>query len=161
MSAWRDPANWAALVSGAACPICRSAASWPPTAALEACWVVADEHGPMRGYCWLPLRRHAVELHDLTPEEAAAFARDLQRVGRAVQAITGAVKLNWELHGNTVPHLHAHLFPRYPGDRFEGRPIDPRAVREPVYGPGEFVAFETELRARLAADVSGDAGTSG
>ena len=36
------------------------------------------------------------------------------------------MKLNYEIHGNTIPYLHLHLFPRTAGDRFEGRPIDGR-----------------------------------
>ena len=33
-------------------------------------------------------------------------------------------KLNYEIHGNTLPHLHMHLFPRFAGDPFVGRPIE-------------------------------------
>lgn len=147
---WRDSDRWRAMVDGTDCPICRGMPTWTPLATLEVSLVMADERAPMRGYCWIPLSRHAVELHELTPGEAAAYMRDLQRVGRAVQAITGAVKLNWEVHGNTVPHLHTHLFPRYRGDPFEGRPIAPKSITEAVYGPGEFEWFAGELRARLA-----------
>ena len=138
------------MVSGDDCPICRQGSGWDPVAVLEASSVMTNERGPMRGYCWLPLTRHAVELHDLSPEEAAAYMRDLQRVSRAIVEVTGAVKMNVEIHGNTVPHLHAHLFPRYPGDRFEGKPIDPRAVTEAVYAPGELERFRAELREALA-----------
>jgi len=38
-------------------------------------------------------------------------------------------KLNYEIHGNTIPHLHMHLFPRFDGDPFEGRPIDGSEMR--------------------------------
>jgi diadenosine tetraphosphate (Ap4A) HIT family hydrolase len=58
------------------------------------------------------------------------FMKDLQRVADAVQTITGAVTLNYEIHSNTIPHLHVHLFPRYRGDPFEDGPIDPRLIRE-------------------------------
>jgi diadenosine tetraphosphate (Ap4A) HIT family hydrolase len=119
------------------CPICSKRGGWDPVDELEVSSVMTADDGPMRGYCWVPLRRHAVELHDLEPDEAAAYMRDLMRVSRAVQAVTGAVKINCEIHGNTVPHLHTHIFPRYRGDRFENGPIDPRAVKEPVYGAGE------------------------
>ena len=32
--------------------------------------------------------------------------------------------MNCEIHGNPIRHLHVHLFPRFNGDPFEGRPID-------------------------------------
>jgi diadenosine tetraphosphate (Ap4A) HIT family hydrolase len=32
--------------------------------------------------------------------------------------------MNYEIHGNTIPHLHVHLFLRYKGDPFEGGPIN-------------------------------------
>jgi SAM-dependent methyltransferase len=47
-------------------------------------------------------------------------------VAREVDGALGPDKLNYEIHGNTIPHLHLHLFPRRPGDRFEGIPIDGR-----------------------------------
>jgi len=105
----------------------------------------------MRGYACLVLRRHAVELHDLTAAEGATFMHDAQRLSRAVAVATGAVKLNYEIHGNTLPHLHLHVFPRYPGDPFEGHPIDPRAVTAPVYAPGEFARVR-----RRVQDVLGE-----
>jgi diadenosine tetraphosphate (Ap4A) HIT family hydrolase len=43
--------------------------------------------------------------------------------------------MNYEIHGNTIPHLHLHLFPRFAGDPFQGRPIDGRStavVRSPA-----------------------------
>nr|WP_228530657.1 MULTISPECIES: HIT family protein [Myxococcaceae] len=131
------------------CPICQAGAPRDVLAELEASRVTMDEGAPMRGYCCLVLRRHAVELHELEPPEAAAFMRDLQRLSRAVQEVTGAVKLNLELHGNTLPHLHVHVFPRYVGDPFEGGPIDPRRAGGPVYGPGELAPLRERLRSLL------------
>lgn len=104
----------------------------------------------MRGYCCLVLKRHAVELYDLGTDEACALMSDLQRVAEAVQKITGAVKLNYEIHGNTIPHLHVHLFPRYTGDPFENGPIDPRLVRESRYKEGEFKSFKHLLQTKLS-----------
>jgi len=34
--------------------------------------------------------------------------------------------VNYEIHGNSIPHLHAHVYPRFRGDRFVGGPIDNR-----------------------------------
>ena len=103
----------------------------------------------MRGYACLVFRRHAVELHDLTEAEGTSFMRDIRRLSAALQDVTGAVKLNYEVHGNSIPHLHMHFLPRYPADPFEGGPIDPRAVVQPVYAPGEVTAFRTRLREAL------------
>jgi len=104
----------------------------------------------MQGYCCLVLKRHAVELHQLSADEGAALMKDLQRVAKALQAITGAVKLNYEIHGNTIPHLHVHLLPRYRGDPFKDGPIDPRLIQKSPYEAGEFENFRRRLQARLS-----------
>jgi diadenosine tetraphosphate (Ap4A) HIT family hydrolase len=113
--------------------------------------VTAGEDAPLRGTCAFFARRHVVELHELTRDEAAAYVHDLQRVARAVQTLTGAPKLNYEVHGNTIAHLHTHIFPRYHGDPFQGGPIDPRRAVGPVYAPGEFAAFAGALREAVEA----------
>ena len=138
MSTWNDQERWKALCSGETCPICRRHEPLDVIATLEASWVTMQEFAPVRGYVCLVSRTHAVELHDLADEVAAAFMRDAQRVSAALSAATGAVKLNYEIHGNSLPHLHMHFFPRYRGDRFEGGPIDPKRVSGPVYAGGEF-----------------------
>lgn len=108
-------------------------------AKLEASWVTMQELAPVSGYACLVSQLHAVELHDLPDAVASAFMRDAQRVSRALKEVTGAVKLNYEIHGNSIPHLHMHFFPRYPGDPFEGQPINPRLITKAVYGPGDFL----------------------
>jgi diadenosine tetraphosphate (Ap4A) HIT family hydrolase len=138
MSSWNDPDRWAALCSGTACPICCRREPLDVVAKLEVCWVTMQEAAPVPGYSCLVSQSHVVELHDLPDADASAFMRDAQRVSRALTAATGAVKLNYEIHGNSLPHLHMHFFPRYRGDQFEGQPINPRLVAQPVYGPGEF-----------------------
>lgn len=127
MSKWTNPEAWARLVSGEDCPICRDGGPTNLVAELEvSSLALGDGPTTLPGTCALFLRRHAVELHDLSPDEGAAFMRDVQRVSRALLEATGAVKMNYEVHGNTIPHLHMHFFPRYAGDPFENRPIDPR-----------------------------------
>ena len=152
MSSWRDTERWSAWVRGDDCPICRTVKADDEAfvAELEVSRVMMPESGaPMRGYVWLAVRRHVVELHELEPAEGAAFMRDMQCVSRAVAAATGAVKLNYEIHGNTVPHLHLHLFPRYVGDPFEGGPIVPRSVTAPVYASGEYTLLRRSVAEAL------------
>lgn len=148
MSRWNSD-EWAALRSGAACPICRAGRPDGVVLELTASYLTTSANAPMRGYCCVVLKRHAVELHDLPDDEAISFMRDIQRTGRAIQEIAKPVKLNYEIHGNTIPHLHVHVFPRYRGDPFEGRPIDPALIKASPYAPGEFDEFVDELRRRM------------
>jgi diadenosine tetraphosphate (Ap4A) HIT family hydrolase len=149
LSTWRDAESWAKWVRGENCPICRSVAEGSAIAELEVSQLFMNGDAPIRGYGWLTFRRHVVELHELTEEEGASFMRDIRRSSRAIAAATEPVKLNYEIHGNTVPHLHLHIFPRYPGDPFEGAPINPRAIRGSVYESGEF----ERIRDRVIRDL--------
>jgi diadenosine tetraphosphate (Ap4A) HIT family hydrolase len=146
MARWTDPQAWEKERSPEHCGVCARGVPDDALVVLDATWVGMPDDGPMRGYCFLMLIGHAVELHDLPPETAAAFMRDAQRVSAAVQRVTGAVKMNYEIHGNTVPHLHLHVFPRYPGDPFVGGPINPKAIRHSVYAPGEHASMRAALR---------------
>jgi diadenosine tetraphosphate (Ap4A) HIT family hydrolase len=146
MSKWTDPEEWERLCRAESCPVCLRGRPSDVIAELGASYLLAGEDAPMKGYCFLLLKRHAVELYEIAAEEATAFMRDIQKVAKAVQEITGAVKMNYEIHGNTIPHLHLHLFPRYVGDRFENQPINPRSVTTAVYAPGEFAEFRQRLR---------------
>ena len=58
------------------------------------------------------------------PEDRATFWREAMAVARALSQRLHPVKMNYEIHGNTLPHLHMHLLPRQPDDAFVGRPID-------------------------------------
>ena len=149
MSQWANIEAWAQRRSAEACVICRQGTPNDILAELETSWVTVNEDAPMRGYACLVFRRHAVELHDLSEVEGAAFMRDIRRLSAAVQGVTGAVKLNYEVHGNTIPHLHMHFLPRYPHDAFEGGPIDPKAVSQPVYAPGDFASLRVRLLGAL------------
>ena len=55
--------------------------------------------------------------------EAAAYGADVLRAARALQAVFAPVKLNYDVLGNSVPHLHTHLVPRYADDPRPGWPV--------------------------------------
>jgi diadenosine tetraphosphate (Ap4A) HIT family hydrolase len=148
MAAWGDPKIWEGLVSGRTCPICTDGGPTHVIAEMDECWLTmaADPAPALPGACALFLKRHAVELHELSASEAANFMSAVQRVAAALQEATGAVKINYEVHGNTIPHLHMHFFPRYRGDPFERGPIDPR--RE---GSAGHLERHRAIRSRLIA----------
>jgi diadenosine tetraphosphate (Ap4A) HIT family hydrolase len=60
--------------------------------------------------------RHVVEPTELDPVEAARFWAELLQVGRAIERVFEPVKLNYNILGNSVPHLHVHVIPRYADD---------------------------------------------
>ena len=79
--------------------------------------------------------------------------RDIQRLSQVLAEATGAIKMNYEVHGNTIPHLHMHFFPRYVGDPFENRPIDPR-----IEGAPSGRERHAEIRQRVIAALGSSAG---
>jgi diadenosine tetraphosphate (Ap4A) HIT family hydrolase len=74
------------------------------------------------GYCVLVSRGHASELSQLGPDRAA-YLDEMATLAHAIEACFRPHKLNYELLGNLVPHLHWHLFPRPAGDPDRLRPV--------------------------------------
>jgi diadenosine tetraphosphate (Ap4A) HIT family hydrolase len=68
------------------------------------------------GWTWVVLRRHATELYELTRDERSALVEDVTSVAEALARVLAPVKMNYELLGNQVPHIHWHLVPRLAGD---------------------------------------------
>jgi diadenosine tetraphosphate (Ap4A) HIT family hydrolase len=100
-----------------------------------------------RGYTIVIWRgRHVAEPTELEEAEAAAYWRELLRVGRALEEHLQPVKLNYDLLGNSLPHLHAHVIPRYADDPRPGWPF-PFPEDEPE--PFEEAGFRADAAALL------------
>ena len=77
-----------------------------------------------RGYTLVIWRgRHVVEPYELTETESASYWHDVLRVAKAIAQHLQPMKMNYETLGNTVPHLHTHLVPRFSEDPAPGRPF--------------------------------------
>ena len=95
-----------------------------------------------RGYTVIVWRgRHVVEPTELSADEAAQYWHEVLEVGRRIERQFEPVKLNYETLGNSMPHLHTHLMPRYALDPRpewpfpypeEAPPIDEAAFRHDV-----------------------------
>lgn len=74
------------------------------------------------GWTVLVLKRHATELFHLTVEERSGLIEEVSKMAWALATAFKAVKINYELLGNQLPHIHWHLIPR-PAD--DPAPLDP------------------------------------
>lgn len=121
-SGWKLDAQWQARIDGTDCEFCkwerRTSASYPvEIARLRASRWYLGANQYIRGYSVLVLDHHAIELHDLSPEMRLAFTEDVADAARATARALEPIKMNIEMQGNVVPHLHAHLKPRFSQDR--------------------------------------------
>lgn len=122
--------EWDALIRGEGCPLCTEVQS--AQSENEFGLTIVDlrisrlrlaRNQYVKGYCVLICHRHVREPYELTDRERQIFFDDMCNVGAALERALGADKMNFEILGNAVPHLHAHIKPRYYGDPAPSRPI--------------------------------------
>lgn len=154
-------------MSATNCPFCQklSGNGWP---AADIVWefphsvAVAGPWQYFTGYCVLVSRLHASELSQLGPARGA-FLEEMATLAQAIEACFRPHKLNYELLGNQVPHLHWHIFPRVADDPDRLRPVwfaleqaeaDPSAKRRLETGTVERAEVVARLRAWLKAGAA-------
>jgi len=115
-------------------------------------WVRGEYPGQGRLFgklCVIPIK-HYFHFEDMPEADAIIFMNEVRRVGKALRKITGAVKINYEMHANTGTHLHIHLFPRYLDDDFPSAPIDYRVSEPAPYESyEEYLWFIEQMRKEL------------
>ena len=95
------------------------------------------------GWTVLVLKHHATELFHLSRDERSRLIEEVAEVAAVLAEAWRAVKINYELLGNQVPHIHWHLIPRLPRDP---APLDPvwRIAHEPVQLQPDALAAEVD-----------------
>jgi diadenosine tetraphosphate (Ap4A) HIT family hydrolase len=100
------------------CPACSK--QWPRVdhrvAELDVAIAYLNEDQFFPGWTVLVLKRHATELYQLTREERAELMDEVSAVAQAVATTFEAVKVNYELLGNQIAHIHWHIIPRLASD---------------------------------------------
>ena len=146
-----DPDRWNAMLTHDGCPWCSGPG--PPREDLLGetadCWVTGGAVAAILGYACVSTKAHAIEPYDLDPPAQAAFFLDAMTVARALADVFRPPKMNYEIHGNTIPHLHMHLYPRTPGDTYVGYPIHNRA--EVTRTPEQLAEMRRAIAGRLEA----------
>jgi diadenosine tetraphosphate (Ap4A) HIT family hydrolase len=104
-----------------------------------------------RGYTVVIWRgRHVAEPTELESDEASAYWLEVLHVGRALEAHLQPVKMNYDLLGNSLPHLHTHVLPRYADDPRPGWPFPFPEQDPPPHPEDGFHADVDGLRSLLA-----------
>lgn len=65
------------------------------------------------GYCLLLASPEVNHLTDLPLEQRSLFLLDMSLLGEAIMAVCQPLRINYEVLGNGLPMLHAHVWPRY------------------------------------------------
>ena len=121
-------------------------------ARLASGWAVLGDPQVLAGYCLLLPDPVVPTLNDLDGEARARFLGDMAALGDAVQAATGALRINYAMFGNLEPALHAHVFARYADE-----PAGLRTAHPWAYDWAASPAFDADaheaLRARILAEL--------
>lgn len=101
-----------------------------------------------RGAVLVVTTRHAPTLLDLTESEAEALGRMVRRVAHGIYGAFRPIGLNvfqdnGVVGGQSVPHYHVHIVPRYPGDS-----------PDQVFWREDVVLIEYEERVRRAEQIA-------
>jgi diadenosine tetraphosphate (Ap4A) HIT family hydrolase len=138
-------------VTASACELCERVAGEGEffIAELDACRAYLNPDQFFPGWVFVVLRWHATELYELSTVERARLIEDVNRMAQALSVVYRPVKMNYELLGNQVAHIHWHVIPRLAGDPEPRWPVwrvqhDPAALP-----PGEVVSRIDSIRRAL------------
>lgn len=141
---WSRTDEWAARRTPDGCVICRAGEPLDVIAEFPTCWATAGREEALPGYVCVVAKGHYNEPFEMPTDEQGRFWQEAMSIAAAVNRVVSPIKMNYEIHGNTLPHLHLHLFPRHPDDPYVGGPVDPRK--------GSFIRSDEELE-RLAEAI--------
>jgi len=107
------------------CPMCQR---WDNDADLRIVelphsHVVLNRDQFFPGYTLLFTKEHVTELFHLDQTVRSGLMEEVSRVAQALHATFSPAKINYELLGNMVPHIHWHLVPRFSREALWPRPI--------------------------------------
>ena len=156
MSFHTDYQSWVKMSDPQHCPVCQNEpmpSEMVDVVELPHSWLVAEPVECLRGACHVVAKKHVIELYELNEDELLGLMKEVQCYAYALKEVTGAVKINYEIHGNSAPHLHLHLYPRYMDDPFPGQPIDYRQKRN-QYASDTFEVFVRQMQETVAASMS-------
>ena len=127
MTQW--PADWDEQKRGKNCPMCAEGRPDDNGFGLRVfsgrtcdAYLQRRDVG-QRGYTIAIWRgRHVADPTELAADEAATYFAEVLRIARALEDHYRSIKMNLEMLGNSLPHLHTHIVPRHLDDGAPGMP---------------------------------------
>lgn len=99
------------------CGVCRKMKTLSPDSILfeNELWHVRATDPPtgVPGWMMLMTRRHVSGPAEFDDREAATFGLTLRHLQRVLLEVTGALRIYTAAMGESFPHFHAHMVPRY------------------------------------------------
>ena len=132
---------------------CRAGNDPSVIARLPSGWAVLGQRQVLRGYCLLLPDPVVPHLNAFDSAGRDAFMSDLGRLGDAVLAATGALRINYAIFGNLEPALHAHVHPRYADEPEAMRTNNPWAYdwsQAPVFDAATHGPLRDSIRRHLS-----------
>jgi len=118
-------------------------------ARLRSGWLVMSDTQVVPGQLILLSDPVVGSLNDLDAGQRALFLADMALAGDALLAVTGCLRVNYDILGNSDPALHAHIVPRYASEPEERR-------RMPIwlYDWGTAERFSEQTHGPLRRDLA-------
>ncbi|PLX98229.1 MAG: HIT family protein [Desulfuromonas sp.] len=133
---------------------CRMCHKWHDEAELriaefEHSYVMLNRDQFFPGYSFVFTREHITELFHLDPSRRHAIIDEVNRVAEVLAEIFQPAKMNYELLGNMVPHMHWHLVPRFETDPLWPQPIWAEPHDEVLLSPAEYKKRIEKIKEKL------------
>lgn len=133
------------------CPMCSrwDADSDLRIVELDHSYVILNRDQFFPGYTLLFTKQHFTELFHLDREMRGELMEEVSSVARALHEVFTPDKINYELLGNMVPHMHWHLVPRFSSEPLWPRPIWAEPHVEKHLAPDDYRSRIESIRKAL------------
>ncbi len=133
------------------CPMCTKWLDEPEflVAELEFTRVLLNRDQFFTGYCFVVAKDHVTELFHLESAQRGILMEEVNAVAAAVAAAFRPDKVNYELLGNMVPHMHWHVVPRFRSDPLWPRPLWAEPHEELILTVEEYALRIAVIKANL------------
>jgi diadenosine tetraphosphate (Ap4A) HIT family hydrolase len=139
------------------CGVCRLVANTPALWEDEHWHVVHDERpSGVAGWMILVAKRHVGGPAHFNEGEARSFGVVLTHLERTLERVTGAARIYTAALGESWPHFHCHMVPRYAASEVKGWALFDMQRRgragEVVVAAEEIARLESAYAAALKSD---------